>query len=198
MSTKYYSGYKRHLLFLTFILASLSVSAQDKKNLYSDVPFKKGTKLASLALGISIDNYYGQIKPHPMPILIYDQGFFDNVGIGNIGLGGIATCKFLRQKYPASKYVAHTNNFYFGVRGTYHFTFLTKQNNNFDPYAGIMLGIKVSNTEDTYYQYKSGTATSLAKGIFIGARYRLDDRFSAFSELGYNISFISIGINVAL
>ena len=192
-----FTNYSKHLLLSALLFTSLTVTAKDKDNNNSYLPFHKGTKLLGLSLGISFDNFYSQIKPHPIPVITYDQGLFDNLGIGNVGVGGIATCKFLHYTYPGSPYTAHANAYYLGLRGTYHFTFLAKKNNNFDPYAGLMLGLKFFHSEDTYRQYKAGKV-SLAEGIFIGARYRLDDRFSAFSELGYDISFISIGVNVNL
>ncbi|MBS1587605.1 MAG: hypothetical protein JSS82_18880 [Bacteroidetes bacterium] len=184
------------LLFPFFI--SFSSVAQTNSNNASDAVFHKGTMLLGLAAGVSIDNFANAMRPHLIPELVYDQGFFDNVGIGNIGIGGVASCKFMRQPHDwPGGYKQYQNNFYLGVRGTYHFTQLKVSDAKFDPYAGVMLGVKISHYGDTWFKYTRNNVTA-AKGIFVGVRYVLDDRFSAFSELGYNISFISIGIMARL
>jgi hypothetical protein len=180
------------LLFCLFV--SFNVKAQTQPNNTSDAIFHKGTRLIGLAAGLSIDDFANAMRPHLIPELVYDQGFFDNVGIGNIGIGGVASCKFMRQPHDwPGGYKQYQNNFYLGLRGTYHFTQLKVSDAKFDPYAGVMLGVKISHYGDTWFKYTRNNVT-VAKGIFVGARYVLDDRFSAFSELGYNISFISIGI----
>ncbi len=183
----------KYTFFFIFVFATSSVFAKDTVKANSDLPFRKGTKLLGLSVGASIDNYAGDLRPHPVPAITYDQGFFDNVGIGNIGIGGVAAYKFLREKYNWGNYDQHSGSFYFGLRGTYHFTYFKNRNIKFDPYAGVMLGVKITHSEDSWYKYYY-TKAYLAKGFFIGARYVLNERFSAFSELGYNISFVSIGI----
>ena len=39
------------------------------------------------------------------------------------------------------------------VRGTYHLTILAEKNNKFDPYAGVVLGLRFNSYKDTYDDY---------------------------------------------
>lgn len=87
---------------------------------------------------------------------------------GSIGIGG---------------YVGwyNRNSFGLGVRGAFHYQFVDK----LDTYAGLMLG----------YDIHGGTsASSLFPSAFAGARYYFVPSLAVYSELGYGISYLSVGL----
>ena len=65
----------------------------------------------------------------------------------------------------------------FAARGTYHLTLLKDKNNKFDPYAGVMLGVRLHTYRNTYYDYADDSYDAggvlPATGVFVGAKYSL-------------------------
>jgi hypothetical protein len=138
--------------------------------------------------------------------MMYDQGFFEDVGPGTIGIGGVIGYKSSHYDYTYAyvhnspvKYKKTYTNFIIGVRGTYHLTILKDKNNKFDPYAGVTIGVRIftHNNNDPYdtYVYNYNSVYPVA-GAFIGAKYNLTPRFGFFGEAGYDISLLRIGFNI--
>lgn len=188
------------LLMLSIVLLSFNVNAQGKNNNATNdqYGFNKGTKSFGLAIGFGRqydyygDYYYSDYVPSPTFCLTYDQGIIDHVGPGNIGVGGVLAIKNTHYKYSdGSK--AIWSNFIIGVRGTYHLTILRNKNAKFDPYGGVMLGVRIFKYKDTYYDDTYGSAYAVA-GLFVGAKYNFSQHFGAFAELGYDVSLVRAGI----
>jgi len=205
------------VLLAIMLMVAQQLSAQSKKNLDVDTrdndmvdssaagghkaaAFHKGSKTLGLCVGFGVDyDYYGSVTNVPAIALIYDQGIIDrHVGPGTIGIGGMIAYKTAYYKYDG--YKASWNNYVIGIRGTYHLTMLKDKNNKFDPYAGIVLGIRIDRYHDSYYDtygsdpYNYNSAYPVV-GAFIGAKYNFTPHFGAFAELGYDISFFRIGLN---
>jgi hypothetical protein len=111
---------------------------------------------------------------------------------------GIKTAHF---DYANGGYKSRWNNYIIGVRGTYHLTVLKDKNNQFDPYAGIMLGVRIYRYKDTYYDSFGSNPYSyknlyFVQGAFIGAKYNFKSSFGVFAEAGYDISLVRLGLNV--
>jgi hypothetical protein len=180
-----------------------------------EAAFNKGSKTLGFALGIGVDRYsnpYGNdFARLPALMLIYDQGFFEDVGPGTIGIGGVVGFKSSHYDYD---YYYYDNNFNYrharyrnsyadlilAVRGTYHLTILKDKNNKFDPYAGITIGVGIGSHSynnphyaDDIYDYAPVYPVA---GAFIGAKYNLTPRFGFFAEAGYDISLVRIGFNI--
>jgi hypothetical protein len=186
-------------LFLFVLLTS--TFAKDKRKGGADPAFDKGSNTIGLALGVGLDwdnYYYSDISRTPAFNIIYDHGTIANVGPGTIGIGGIFSYKRATYSY-GGKYKDIWTNYIFGVRGAYHLTLLKDKNNKFDPYAGIMLGVRINHYRDTYYNsnntYYNYTNGYSIYGVFAGAKYNFTKAFGAFAELGYDISFFRIGMN---
>ncbi|MBS1744400.1 MAG: hypothetical protein JST81_15335 [Bacteroidetes bacterium] len=178
---------------------TIHASAQSKEN---EAAFKKGSKTIGFSAGFGLTyDYYGDYNALPAFAITYDQGFFENIGPGNIGIGGIVGIKTASYKYSNSKYKATWNNYIIGARATYHLTILKDKNNKFDPYAGILIGVRIYKYKDSYYSsygynpYNYNSAY-LEKGVFIGAKYNFSKFIGAFVEAGYDISFFRCGLNV--
>lgn len=179
--------------------------------LAQDAAFNKGSKTLGFSAGVprtyGYYNYYGgNFVNLPALALTYDQGFFEDVGPGTIGIGGLIgfQTSYYKYNYYYSGYgnqdyrVTYTN-FIVGVRGTYHLTILKDKNNKFDPYAGIMAGLRIfkykDNDPNDYYEYNYNSVYPVT-GAFIGAKYNVAEHFGFFAEVGYDISFARIGFNI--
>jgi hypothetical protein len=195
-------------LFITtcaLALAATSVFAQKKdvKEKSSETPFHKGS--STIALGIGLGgvsyNYYGSVNRMPAGVLYFDHGIKDNLGPGNLGIGGLVGYTSARYKYSSGGYKATWTNVVVAVRATWHLTILADKNNKFDPYGGAMAGVRVFGYNDSYYEdlgltnpysYNSVYPTY---GLFVGAKYNFSPNFGAWSELGYDIAFLKLGLN---
>ncbi|HNP47192.1 MAG TPA: hypothetical protein PKK99_03680 [Bacteroidia bacterium] len=172
----------------------------------ADPAFDQGSNTIGLGIGFGLGySYYSGATTAPALAFIYDHGFFPEVGPGTIGIGGIIGYKTAKYDYPYSGgYSAKWTNTIVAVRGTYHLTILAEKNNKFDPYAGVVLGLRFNSYKDTYddyfyntygYHYGTYSSTSIVSGAFIGAKYNFADAVGAFAELGYDICYAKIGIN---
>lgn len=158
--------------------------------------FDKGSK--TLGLGVGLGASYGTFlyRTVSLPLIFatYDQGIIGNVGPGTIGIGGIVGFKSSSYKYGSGLGRYGYSNFFLGARGTYHLTILKDKNNKFDPYAGVTVGLRVWNWNDSYWNSKDGGVAPMG-GAFIGAKYNFKPGFGVFAEAGYDISFLRAGIN---
>jgi hypothetical protein len=181
-----------------FVIASLlSAPAMAQKWESSGAPFVKGSKSLGVSAGAGIEyGYYGDYNTLPALAITYDQGIINNVGPGTIGVGGIAAVKTAWYNYKSTGNRARWNNYFIGVRGTYHLTLLKDKNNKFDPYAGVTAGVRVMDYKDDAYETNPHDYNKVNSvvGAFIGAKYNFVPSFGAFAEVGYDISYARIGI----
>lgn len=186
----------KNKILLTLALASILFV----KNLNSQ-SFDKADDVIAFGLGIggnygvSSDGYTSQT---PAIGVMYEKGMRWSAGPGIIGLGGYLGFKSLRYKKttPAYSYDMKWSYTILGIRGAYHYEFLE----NFDTYAGLMLGYNIESFSDkTYsndgipYDYNGDTDSGLHLTLFIGGRYYFSDQWAAFAELGYGIATLQIG-----
>ena len=186
-------------------VALLGMQAVPTHVFAADPAFDEGSNTIALGVGFGV-NYYSNATVSPAFAFIYDHGFFPEVGPGTIGIGGIIGYKSASYDYGFGGYKQKWTNTIVGVRGTYHLTILADKNNKFDPYAGIMIGLRFNSYSnkgyDDWYYNNFGyhynytyNKSDLVSGAFIGAKYNFADAVGAFAELGYDISYAKIGIN---
>jgi len=91
-----------------------------------------------------------------------------------------------------------------GVRGAYHFDRFIKIN-KIDLYAGLFLGNTFSQSSystdalcDKHFVNYSYSYGGFAYSLFLGGRYRFNEHFGVFTELGYGISYMTFGLNYKL
>ncbi len=166
--------------------------------------FDKGSNIIGVCIGFGVDygHYYGGSSSSLAPTfaVMYDRGVFPEVGPGTIGIGGIFAIKSSSQKVAGEKY--GYSSYIIGARGTYHLTILKDKNNKFDPYAGVTFGLRF-NSDEYYDYYKDNYGASYysynnvnpVAGIFVGAHYNFVPNFGAFAEMGYDITFLRLGVN---
>jgi hypothetical protein len=187
-------------MLLTAFLLSATTFSQNAP------AFDKGDNTIGISVGIG-GNWHSSVYGYgynysyvdlPAFALTYDHGFFGDVGPGTIGIGGLLGYKYsFLSNYGG--YDASWSDFVIGARGTYHLTILKDKNNHFDPYAGVLLGVRIHTYRNTYYDefdnsYDAGGVLP-ATGVFVGAKYNFTKAFGAFAEVGYDISIIRIGLN---
>jgi hypothetical protein len=169
--------------------------------------FDKGDNTIGISIGAGVNYaYYNNAVSYPAITLLYDHGTFGDVGPGTIGIGGIIGYKGEHYTYPDyyGDYTASWSHIVIAARGTYHLTILKDKNNKFDPYAGVVLGVRINSYSDTYDDYYYNTyhsrlynrnSADAVKGVFIGAKYNFASHVGVFAELGYDISIVRIGLN---
>ena len=117
---------------------------------------------------------------------------------GTIGLGGLIGFQSSSSKYTNSfgYYKYHWNNFIIAPRASYHAGFINTD--KFDLYAGIMVGVRI---ESVNYSSNYGAAdlgnyggAIFTAGGFLGGAWYFANNLGAFAELGYDISYLKIGL----
>jgi len=154
-----------------------SASAQDEV-------FSRGDKVINAGVGlgtyISWTGYSTKIPPITGSIEFGVLDLFD--GKGGIGAGGyLAFTAAGSKNYTVSDLIL-------GPRGLFHYQFIEK----LDTYAGALLGYDIV----SYGQSDPNlTGSRFIFSTFIGARYYFTNNIAVYSELGYGIAPLEIGIS---
>ncbi|QDA60620.1 hypothetical protein [Hymenobacter jejuensis] len=162
--------------------------------------FRKGTTMVNLGVGLGLGyGYYGgSLKSTPAISVSAERGLLEGIGPGTIGVGGLIGYKGYHYDYPGTSYKATWSNIIVAARGTYHYNFTT--NPKLDTYAGVTLGMRLEHYKDTYYndvlnsRNNSYGGAYLTSGIFVGGRYFFTDNIGGFAELGYDMSYLKLGL----
>ncbi len=179
------------LLVAVFCFLGIGVKAQDV--------FHKGDIVANLQVGIGAHSNFN--IAFPPTSLTVDFGAFDNLiqgKNGSVGIGAYVGMANYHNKKVIENVGIKENYFEmcFGVRGNFHYQFVEK----LDTYAGIMLGLYADKYKYTE-EFQGETLLTKASGVgfahseYIGARYYFSDEFAVNAELGYGMSFLSIGVS---
>jgi hypothetical protein len=146
--------------------------------------------------------YYSVLPPISISL---DHGLRDDWGKGVFTVGGlIGVARYAQEKqwHDTAEYTYGYKyiSTIFAARATYHYPLFA----GLDTYIGLMGGFRV-NTNDHYGTWPSGIndmdtdANFIPVGrIFVGAKYSFTNRFSGFGELGYGISYVTLGVSLKL
>lgn len=180
-------------LLLTAFVCATSVHAQF---------FNKGTNVVSagVGLGSSFGSFtYGSQTPGIS--VQYEKGVWEIGGPGVISLGGYAGRKSFKNSGSSGAYSWSEKWSYtiIGVRSAYHYNGIN--NEKFDVYGGLMLSYNILNYKfsdnggsGSYHAGSYGNATGFS--AYVGGRYLFTDNIGAFAELGYGVSYLTLGIAV--
>ncbi len=138
-------------------------------------------------------NFGGSKKSSPALSLSVEKGVVDGIGPGVISVGGLLGYK--SDSYEWSSYKAKWTNIYVAARGAYHYNFTA--NPKIDTYAGFSLAARIesySNDYDDDALKDSYGGVDFEVGVFAGGRYLLTDKIGVFSELGYDMSYMKLGL----
>lgn len=178
---------------INFIAIVLSLFMSSFAN--ADGPVVKGTSVLGFGFGMA-NRYYGFSGFSPGVKVNYEAGLWQ-AGPGVVTLGG--TFGFTHQRYRysywASGYDYSWANFIIAARSAWHHNWGIEK---FDTYAGASAGVRfmifsdggdpnpTRPTYNTVYPHFGG---------FVGAAYYFKPTVGVFAEVGYDINFITVGLN---
>jgi hypothetical protein len=181
----------KKILILFFVAVTGIASAQE---------FGEGTKV--LSAGIGFGGAYGfssYSSQSPALSLQYEHGIWPVGGPGVISLGGYAGIKSFRSEHSLGQYYYKQkwNYVVLGLRSAYHYT--GHEVDNLDIYGGAMLSYNIltysySDNDpgpDATFRGNYGSAVGLT--LYVGGRYYLAPNVAAFMELGYGVSYLTLG-----
>jgi len=120
----------------------------------------------------------------------YDHPFSDKITIG--GYAGYLTSNFDAGFGFDFKY----SYIIFGARGTYDLDLIDSP--KIDTYAGVMLGYNLVSASGDCGNFCSSSASSIGYAGIFGGRYELSNSLKLFAEIGYGISYLTVGVSFAL
>jgi len=188
---------KNYCFFLLFTLFTMNhLHAQS---------FTKGTAVASVGIGFGSSILsYGGASQTPAISLQYEQGVWPAGSQGVISLGGYAGYKSYKYSGKSGSYVWDQKWDYtvIGVRSAYHYQGIG--NDKVDVFGGVMLSYNL-----LHYKYSdnagnnglfSGKSYGSGVGLtaYIGGRYYFSSNIAAMAELGYGVSYLTIGASLKL
>lgn len=156
-----------------------------------DAPFEVGTNAVNLGIGFGTSYAYlgSSVSSTPAFSASFERGVVE-LGPGVIGLGVLAGYQGTSADYFGFK--QKSTDVVVAVRGAFHYPVSDK----FDAYAGIGIGYR-----SISYSFDGagiGSTTANYGGVFsagfLGGRYFFTDAIGAFAELGYDQTFLKIGL----
>jgi hypothetical protein len=209
------------LLAVIVMCSAAPARAQGKDNSPSTGTqcFDGSTKLINLGIGFGGGNYYNYgngygvtYRRSPAFSFMYEQSLPEKLGPGYLGLGAYlgfqsASYRFDNNYYNNGfknddYYYRHSwNYFMIAARGAYHADILNWQKGEI--YGGLLLGLRLATYKyednDPFNQYSyTGSSLNLAWSLFAGGRYYFTDKVGAFMELGYGISYLTVGVTIKI
>ncbi len=181
---------KRQIIIISIIILIVSVSARAQEPI-----FTKDDKVLNFGVGFGSLHYGGGgFRMQVPPISVsFEKGIVENIAEkGAIGIGGYMG--YASYAWNDWGWKSSFSNLVIGARGNFHYPIIEK----LDTYSGIFIGYEFVKWKDTY---QGGTNNNLSSsgGIWawhVGGRYYFNDKISGMAELGYGITYITIGIGV--
>ena len=180
-------------LIACLLINSIFFSIPDHANAQE---FKVGDNVLSLGLGLGSSlGGYSYSSQTPAISIQFEHGQWDVGGPGTISLGGYLGFKSFKYAYPTF-YSQKWSYTVIGIRSAYHYNGLNIQ--HLDVYGGVMLSYNVLSytyeSNNSFYDNRGGNYPSaLGFSIYIGGKYYFSSNVAGFLELGYGISYATIG-----
>ena len=176
---------------ITYIFIALFIILLGSQNANAQTtPMTKGKTLVMAGLGIG--GYGGDISGSSSPAILasFMKGIKNDLGPGNLSIGGTMAVK--SGSYDGFDTDNSWSYFALVARASYHPHFVKSE--NFDVYAGLGLGFYSASAQVEYDNIGYGASTSsIATTVHIGARYEFNQTWSAWAEMGNELSVLSIG-----
>lgn len=163
--------------------------------------FAVGTNALNLGLGLGSRYGYGtgflggNSSVTPAFSFSYERGLLV-LGPGTLGVGGIVGYQGASYDYGSGLGKWSYTDVIVMLRGTFHYP-LT---DNIDTYAGLGLGLRrlgssFSGSASSIFGNDVSVSTAAAtSGLFVGARYYFGSSIGAFAELGYDQTYLKVGL----
>jgi hypothetical protein len=125
----------------------------------------------------------------------YEYGITDVIGIGGL-------VDYYQYSYSAlGGFGGKYTYIVFGPQGNYHFTKILKLDSKLDPFAGLVLAYEhISWKWDNAYYGRvwSPSASGITLGGQVGLRYFMSPKLALYSQLGFGITYLKVGVDFAL
>lgn len=174
--------------------------------LSASAQFDEGDNVLGLGVGLlggySVGWSGTGVTQSPALNLHFDHGMGD-LGAGTWGLGGYVGYKTIGYKsdYFYYNYDYHYTYLVIGARGTWHYN--EWHGENWDTYGGLMLAYRSVSWKDNtdygaygYLNNYSYSGSGMGLSAFVGARYFFSDKFGAYGELGYGLTWLQLGVSL--
>lgn len=185
----------------TFVFASIAFFAFAQQRSFAQ-GFGVGDNVASFGLGLGGNYGASAIYSSQTPALGlgYERGIME-LGPGVLGIGGYLGHKSLGYRNAGLGFEDDRSWRYLilGVRGNWHYN-EWHGIDELDIYGGLMLSYNsVKYTDNTIYPAgfpitSSSASSGLGLSALLGGRYYFTDALAGQLELGYGVSYASIGI----
>ena len=160
-------------------------------------PFEEGTN--ALNLGIGIGSVYsfgagyfgGSSSVSPALSISYERGIRP-IGPGVLGIGGFVGYQGASYDLGGGDKIKYSD-ILVTVRGAFHYPVTPE----FDAYGGVGVGIRHGSTSydgPFFEDFSSSSYNDFVTGVFVGGRYFFTDNIGAFGEVGYDQSFLKVGL----
>jgi len=175
------------LIVLLVVLFNVTSNAQG---------YKEGSKTLKLGIGFGLSGVEGDATIPPVSAGL-QYGLTDKISIGGLVAYSGSTYKF---GFLSSSYEWKYSYLIIGARGEYHFL---EPSNKFDAYGGLTLGYEIFSVTEpgnlpNYFSGYSAKSSTLIYGFHVGGKYALSNSFGLFGELGYGISYVTVGVSIQL
>ncbi len=182
------------LISLNPIIAGSNSSAQSATEVQP--MFNQGDVVINLGLGLGTVLYTGRAFSQRVPplSLSLEYGYMEDFIAEDLTLGLGGYLGFASAKWE-SRYANWGWDYTYiilGGRAGLHYPIVE----NFDTYAGVMLGFNVvsSSSFGTVDTGRSAAGSGLVFSLYAGGRYYLSEQFAFMAEIGYGIAYLNLGI----
>jgi hypothetical protein len=181
----------KKIFLVLFLAASLTIANAQN--------FKLNDQIVNVGLGLGSTNYSSSLySMRILPISFsYEKGIKDEIiekGVFSVGgYLGMSSFKY-NSNVSSVGNIPYTTDIIIGARGALHYPFLADP--KLDTYLGLMIYYDIA----TWSTNNSSNPAigGLSFSLYLGGRYYLDKNFSGFVELGYGISYLTIGVGYKL
>lgn len=179
---------KKLNLFIAAISLSIGLTAQT---------YSEGDNLLNVGFGLGATFATGSSTIPPLSVS-FEHGFTDNISAG--GLIGYSGSKDEVPTFGGT-WTFKYSYIIIGARGSYHFYSTDK----IDAYGGALLGYNIGSSSvefegagNNFVEPAAADVGGVAYGLHVGGRYYFNESIGAFGELGYGISYLTLGLTMKL
>ena len=190
---------------LVFLSLILMLSAINKNSVLHAQPFEQGTVVFNAGVGVFSSIRYDQgtgVKRSPV-LWLSGEYQVTELGPGPLGVGSSFD-------YQSASHTDHLGSYFYqdnwttkvlGVRGTYHPDILS--DNNYDLYGALQLSFnwidyKFTSDDPSYTRsvsnYYRNIENYASVNLILGGRCYFTENIGAFGEIGYDISYLKLGL----
>jgi hypothetical protein len=195
------------IIFIGVFCTSTTIKAQEEAGTTSSVgsnlrAFELGDNI--LSAGVGVGGTFGAYKTTsqtPALSIAYERGMWE-LGEGVLGLGGYIGYKAYTNRFTdfSVTYEQKWSYTIIGASLAYHHDIFN--NAKIDPYAGLLLAMRFLKYTDNYHHLTGVKPkynnSDLTFSVYLGLRYYVSPNIGIFGQLGYGISYFTLGVNFRL